>query len=101
ASLQYAGLAADLREVVEGLIYPRDALLFLGPVLLAAVALRWPAWLARQQRFGLRRVAVLSAVGLCLVASVTLTTRRLKKPFGGHTVVASRLGPLGYHAYDA
>ena len=101
ASLQYARLAADLHEVVEGLIYPRDALLFVGPVLLAVVALRWPAWLARQHRFGVRRVAVLSVVGLCLVASVTLTTRRLKKPFGGHTVVASRLGPLGYHAYDA
>lgn len=101
ASLQYAGLAADLGEVVEGLIYPSDALLFLGPVVLAVLALRRSTWLAQQPRFTFRRVAVLSAVGLCLVLAVTFTTRRLKKPFGGHTVVASRLGPLGYHAYDA
>lgn len=101
ASLRYAGLAVEMDTAVESLLHPVDALLFVGPAILLGVALVRGEWLARQRAFTVRRVAALSLVGVGLVAAVTLTTGRLKKPFGGHTIVASRLGPIGYHAYDA
>ncbi len=101
ASLRHAGLMGGLHGVIEDLIRPTDVLLFLGPVLLVALAAARRPWLQRQRHFDLRRAALLTGIGFALLASVGLTTRRLKKPFGGHTMVASRVGPIGYHAYDA
>ncbi len=101
ASLKYAGLAADVHDVVEGLLRPADLLLFAGPVLLLGLVLLCGEWLSTQRRISGRRAVALFGVGAGLICAVAATTGRLKKPFGGHTVVASRLGPIGYHLYDA
>lgn len=101
ASLQYAGLAADVHEVVQSLLRPADVLLFAGPLLLVGLLVVKREWVAGQRRISPRRALLLMLIGGGLIASVAGTTSRLKKPFGGHTVVASRLGPMGYHIYDA
>lgn len=101
ASLQHADLVGDVDGVVESLLHPFDAFLFAGVAAVLGVAVARPAWLQRQQRISWRRVAVLAVVGLGLIAAVGGTTRKLRKPFAGHTVIVSRIGPVGYHLFDA
>lgn len=101
-SLKHAGLVGEL-DGVDGilgeLLHPGDLLLFAGaPLILFAGAL------VKRFRDGevlpAKRALRLTGIGVMLLLGVVFTTARLRKPFGGHTMVASRLGPVGYHAYD-
>jgi len=101
ASLRYAGQAEAVGDAITGLMHPLDALYWLDGVILFALAFRIPDPIARRQtRLPLRTAAALALSGLALFAAVFLTTRRTKKMHGGHTALASTLGPIGYHLYD-
>lgn len=101
-SLKHANLVGEMDGVggVFGeILKPADFLLFIGAPLVVLVGLVRPS-LQSAPVLSANRATRLSLIGLAMVAAVVMTTGRLRKPFGGHTVVASRLGPIGYHAYD-
>lgn len=101
-SLKHAGLVSEMDgvgSVFGEILKPADFLLFLGIPLVFALGILRPS-LQTSATLSPKAAAKLSAIGLILVTSVVMTTGRLRKPFGGHTVVASRIGPIGYHAYD-
>lgn len=101
-SLKHANLVGEMDGIggVFGeILKPSDFLLFIGAPLILALGLLRPS-LQTAPVLSVKKAGRLSLIGLLMVVTVVMTTGRLRKPFGGHTVVASRLGPIGYHAYD-
>lgn len=101
-SLKHANLVGEMDgigSVFGEILKPVDFLLFAGAPLIVALGLLRPS-LQQASVLSAGKAARLSLVGILMVVTVVLTTGRLRKPFGGHTIVASRLGPIGYHAYD-
>ncbi len=101
-SLKHAGLLGEMNGmggILDGIFHPLDLLLFAGaPLVLVLGAIR-PS-LRQHGSLSGKRALQLTVVGVLMAVAVVATTERLRKPFGGHTMVASRLGPVGYHAYD-
>jgi lipoteichoic acid synthase len=101
-SLKHAGLLGEMNGmggILEGIFHPLDVLLFAGTPLVLLAGAIWPS-VRNRGRISRKRALQLTVVGVLLLVAVVSTSARIRKPFGGHTVVASRLGPVGYHVYD-
>ena len=101
-SLKHAGLLGEMNGmggILDGIFHPIDLLLFAGTPLILVLGAMKPS-VRNHGRIAVRRALQLTVVGLLLLVAVLATSARIRKPFGGHTVVARRLGPVGYHAYD-
>jgi phosphoglycerol transferase MdoB-like AlkP superfamily enzyme len=101
-SLKHAGLLGEMNGMggmLEGIFHPVDLLLFAGTPLILVLGALHPK-VRHHGRLRARRALQLTVVGMLMLVAVLATSARIRKPFGGHTMVASRLGPVGYHAYD-
>jgi lipoteichoic acid synthase len=101
-SLKHAGLLGEMNGmggILHGIFHPVDVLLFTGTPLVLLAGAVWPS-VRHHGRISGKRALQLTVVGVLLLVVVVSTSARIRKPFGGHTVVASRLGPVGYHLYD-
>jgi phosphoglycerol transferase MdoB-like AlkP superfamily enzyme len=101
-SLKHAGLLGEMNGMggmLEGIFHPVDLLLFAGTPLILILGALHPK-VRHLGRLPVRRALQLTVAGVLMLVAVLATSARIRKPFGGHTVVASRLGPVGYHAYD-
>jgi phosphoglycerol transferase MdoB-like AlkP superfamily enzyme len=106
ASLRFAGQLSTVGDSVTALLRPDDRWLFADIPLIAALALLPRvkpegrlAWL----RFdGLRKIAAggLALLGAVIVTAVALIDPYLSAKYYGHSMVASRMGLINYHAFD-
>jgi len=96
--LRFAGQTTEVASGLVTLLRPWDLLLFPGAGLLALLR---PAAAAAAPRLRWRSALGLVAAGLLMVGAVVATSRVMRNIFWERVMVAGRLGPLGFHAYDA